>query len=382
MEEGTGITCGSYNPDQALDVTHSTCETWESTWESTSTYSDTPHYRVCCCDCDPLQLGEHRVIFRPGQDLGLLGDWGSGIITDVEEGGQAERLGVKRGWLMKGIGEVRSELTEFDEYSEQLLNENLKNRDVPFEVVFQDLRENRTLNHGGRDCCLCLCFCKGPIFQRCFHIESLHAAMHSTKTPRFLSGVIDRDRLCCSNGMMMSMCGCGAVGQTYSAIALDGEDLPQSAMYNLLPAAMSSLSFRSTMKNVCLFPVHFHRSCALNNLTTLNMVSDKEKELLMTKGHLRHPTMQLPGVAPILNYIVWRRSSLIVLMTFVLLLNSVDIWNIIIKDPQHKREELRAQAKLEPFHDWQKEHGDHFPIYIKTRCSCYSRSAILKQLGL
>jgi len=171
---------------------------------------------------------------------------------------------------------------------------------------------------------------------------------------------------------------CGSLG-VYSAIAVDGEALPQFPLYSRIPA---SLSFASVMKNISLLPVHFHRSSALNRLTMFDMVSDEEKRMLMTQGHLKHPVLQLHGNAPILNFIVWRRSSMIVLLTIAVVLDVFRIYKTIVGEPRTEKDALKARVELEPFHEWQAGHDAHFPDYIKHATQlmfskCYYETAYI-----
>eukprot|EP00419_Tripos_fusus_P063780 CAMPEP_0172920066 /NCGR_PEP_ID=MMETSP1075-20121228/203337_1 /TAXON_ID=2916 /ORGANISM="Ceratium fusus, Strain PA161109" /LENGTH=91 /DNA_ID=CAMNT_0013780021 /DNA_START=81 /DNA_END=353 /DNA_ORIENTATION=- len=77
---------------------------------SASTYSDMTAQAICCEDERPV---EKRVEFMPGRKLGIFGDWGSGMVTEVEEDGQAAERGVKRGWMMKLIGEAGGDREDF-----------------------------------------------------------------------------------------------------------------------------------------------------------------------------------------------------------------------------------------------------------------------------
>jgi len=123
-------------------------------------------------------------------------------------------------------------------------------------------------------------------------------------------------------------------------------------------------------------------------LTRVDMVSPEEKELLESDGHLRHPEFRHPGNKPILNFVVWRRSSMFVLMTLALVLDVLDIYKTVIKEPQNELDLKHTKAELESYHDWKTEHGNStFPDYIKHAThlmfnKCYSETAWIMSMKM
>jgi len=59
---------------------------------------------------------ESKVVkFEPGDDVGILADWGSGLITNVQPDSQADRLGVKSGWTFSKVEQVQFSEQRFHE---------------------------------------------------------------------------------------------------------------------------------------------------------------------------------------------------------------------------------------------------------------------------
>eukprot|EP00419_Tripos_fusus_P088891 CAMPEP_0172842454 /NCGR_PEP_ID=MMETSP1075-20121228/30749_1 /TAXON_ID=2916 /ORGANISM="Ceratium fusus, Strain PA161109" /LENGTH=491 /DNA_ID=CAMNT_0013686583 /DNA_START=83 /DNA_END=1554 /DNA_ORIENTATION=+ len=188
----------------------------------------------------------------------------------------------------------------------------------------------------------------------------------NASTSQKVSGLEHCTCVCCHKFVnSVVKCSDAAFGN-YSAVAVEGNELPTYPPYESIPAA-ETFSFHGALKNLLLFPVHFHRSSALSFLTQRDMVSTQERRLLMTQGHLRHPVLKKPGMTPVLNFIVWRRSALIILMFFAVFLDAFDIYKTVIKAPATERAAEHAKLELQPFHEWSKEEdGAGFPVYIKA----------------
>merc|ERR1719300_1008079 len=70
--------------------------------------------------------GEKTIKFKPGS-LGMSVRWGEGVVTNMDQGLQAEKLGVKVGWKLIKVGN--------DEYTERFLDKYIA-ENKPFSITF------------------------------------------------------------------------------------------------------------------------------------------------------------------------------------------------------------------------------------------------------
>lgn len=70
--------------------------------------------------------GTKTIKFKPGP-LGMSVRWGEGVVTNMDQGSQAEKLGVKVGWKLLKVGN--------DEYTERFLDKYIAEK-KPFSITF------------------------------------------------------------------------------------------------------------------------------------------------------------------------------------------------------------------------------------------------------
>merc|ERR1712232_702742 len=64
-------------------------------------------------EANPTEEEDKVVVFEPGK-IALRGEWGSGTVTIVHPGGQAERAGVKKGWRILTLNDAPYSEAELD----------------------------------------------------------------------------------------------------------------------------------------------------------------------------------------------------------------------------------------------------------------------------